>query len=154
MRAHCAPDCFGATLLRSGLNKALGIRQKQIMNSRITKIVQGNGKRFMSGIVTVNFLSIAQSRFGMLAAGSSLLRSQRCHWSSTHTHVIAGCSALGQSRQHRTTQPALRTRASIGASTLLPSITGKEIHRSPTVAFKTTRSKQRALGARRWTLRQ
>jgi hypothetical protein len=28
MRVRCTPDCFGATLLRSGLNKTLGIMKK------------------------------------------------------------------------------------------------------------------------------
>jgi hypothetical protein len=32
MRAHCAPDCFRATLFRSGLNKALGrLKEKQLV---------------------------------------------------------------------------------------------------------------------------
>ena len=139
-----------SSVVSSGTMQTLGLRQKRIMNQSITEPCKTMAKRFMSRIVTVNFISIAQSGIAILAAGSSVLRSLHHHRSSAHTHVIAGCSALGQSRQHRATQSALRSRVSIGASTLLPSITGKEIHRSPTVAFKTTRSKQRALEAKRW----
>jgi hypothetical protein len=38
MRARCAPDCFRATLFRSGLNKAFGVRELKVAEQlKITK---------------------------------------------------------------------------------------------------------------------
>jgi len=97
-------------------------------------------KRIMSAIVAFNAQFKGQPSFAMSAAGSEISRSSRRYRPSAHVHVVTACSILGQSRHYRTTRAASLIRASVGASSLLPSIAGNEIVQSPTNASKFARS--------------
>src|SRR3982750_4276088 len=116
MRAHCAPDCFGATLLRSGLKIALGCiaQQKQMPSERNPSLrvrrrhhgaesAVGIGARatFTAASRPVSLLVVASrpsalSQHSQVASLRAWLRSSSVVYRS---YVAQGCTSLAVERR-------------------------------------------------------